>query len=84
MTPEEIDELRERLVAAGVECTEILDHDDSEWGASDQASVRGPRRRPPGPALAADAIVSQSSNDQDVAPPGSWASSAVALVGVTR
>jgi hypothetical protein len=30
------------------------------------------------------ALAPQSSNDQDVAPPGSWACNAVALVGVTR
>lgn len=29
-----IEELRERLVAAGVECTPIVNHDDSEWGVS--------------------------------------------------
>ena len=34
VAPEEIEAVRERLVAAGVECTEILNHDDSEWGAS--------------------------------------------------
>ncbi len=27
-----IDEYRERLVAAGVSCTEVANHDDSEWG----------------------------------------------------
>jgi catechol 2,3-dioxygenase-like lactoylglutathione lyase family enzyme len=32
--PEQIDELRERLVAAGIECTPIVNHDDSERGAS--------------------------------------------------
>lgn len=34
VAPEEIEGLRERLVAAGVPCTEIVKHDDSEWGAS--------------------------------------------------
>ena len=27
-----IEEYRDRLIAAGVECTEIANHDDSEWG----------------------------------------------------
>jgi len=30
-----IEEYRERLLAAGVECTEIANHDDSEWGISE-------------------------------------------------
>ena len=33
--PERIDEYRERLRAAGVDCTEVANHDDSEWGISD-------------------------------------------------
>ncbi|HEY1988163.1 MAG TPA: VOC family protein [Acidimicrobiales bacterium] len=32
---ERIDEYRERLVAAGVDCTEVANHDDSEWGIAD-------------------------------------------------
>lgn len=32
--PEKIDEYRDRLVAAGVDCTEVANHDDSEWGIS--------------------------------------------------
>jgi len=34
--PDRIDEYRVRLVAAGVECTEVANHDDSEWGVADQ------------------------------------------------
>jgi catechol 2,3-dioxygenase-like lactoylglutathione lyase family enzyme len=32
--PDEIDALRDRLIGAGVEVTEIWNHDDSEWGLS--------------------------------------------------
>lgn len=32
--PEKIEEYRDRLVAAGVPCTEVANHDDSEWGIS--------------------------------------------------
>jgi catechol 2,3-dioxygenase-like lactoylglutathione lyase family enzyme len=32
--PEKIEEYRERLAAAGVPCTEVANHDDSEWGIS--------------------------------------------------
>ncbi len=31
---EQIERYRERLVAAGVDCTEVANHDDSEWGIS--------------------------------------------------
>jgi catechol 2,3-dioxygenase-like lactoylglutathione lyase family enzyme len=31
---ERIDEYRERLRAAGVDCTDVANHDDSEWGIS--------------------------------------------------
>lgn len=31
---ERIDAYRDRLVAAGVACSEILNHDDSEWGVA--------------------------------------------------
>ncbi len=34
--PERIDEYRDRLVAAGVDCTEVANHDDSEWGIADR------------------------------------------------
>ena len=30
--PEKLEEYRERLIAKGIECSEILNHDDSEWG----------------------------------------------------
>jgi len=33
--PERIEEYRDRLVAAGIDCTEVANHDDSEWGISD-------------------------------------------------
>ncbi len=36
VAPEKIEEYRERLLAAGVDCTEIANHDDSEWGISDE------------------------------------------------
>jgi catechol 2,3-dioxygenase-like lactoylglutathione lyase family enzyme len=36
VAPEKIEEYRDRLIAAGVDCTEIANHDDSEWGISDQ------------------------------------------------
>jgi catechol 2,3-dioxygenase-like lactoylglutathione lyase family enzyme len=32
--PERIEQYRERLAAAGVDCTEVANHDDSEWGIS--------------------------------------------------
>jgi catechol 2,3-dioxygenase-like lactoylglutathione lyase family enzyme len=34
--PERIDDYRDRLRAAGVECTDVANHDDSEWGISDE------------------------------------------------
>lgn len=34
--PERMEEYRDRLVAAGVDCTEIANHDDSEIGISDE------------------------------------------------
>jgi catechol 2,3-dioxygenase-like lactoylglutathione lyase family enzyme len=36
VAPERIEEYRARLVAAGVDCTEVANHDDSEWGISDE------------------------------------------------
>jgi len=36
VAPEKIEEYRARLVAAGVDCTEVANHDDSEWGISDE------------------------------------------------
>jgi catechol 2,3-dioxygenase-like lactoylglutathione lyase family enzyme len=35
VAPEKIDEYRDRLLAAGVACTEVANHDDSEFGISD-------------------------------------------------
>ena len=32
---ERIDEYRGRLMAAGVDCTDVANHDDSEWGIAD-------------------------------------------------
>ena len=32
--PERIEQYRERLLAAGIDCTEVANHDDSEWGIS--------------------------------------------------
>jgi catechol 2,3-dioxygenase-like lactoylglutathione lyase family enzyme len=34
VAPERIDECRELLLAAGIECSEVANHDDSEWGIS--------------------------------------------------
>jgi catechol 2,3-dioxygenase-like lactoylglutathione lyase family enzyme len=34
--PEQIDAYRDRLLAAGVDCTEVANHDDSEWGITDK------------------------------------------------
>ena len=34
VAPEKIEEYRDRLVAAGIDCTEIANHDDSEFGIS--------------------------------------------------
>jgi len=33
--PEKIDQYRDRLRAAGIDCTDVANHDDSEWGISD-------------------------------------------------
>ncbi len=35
VAPERIEEYRDRLIAAGIHCTEVANHDDSEWGISD-------------------------------------------------
>lgn len=32
---ERIEEYRDRLLAAGIDCTEVANHDDSEWGISE-------------------------------------------------
>ncbi len=34
VSPEKIEEYRDRLIGAGVECTEVANHDDSEFGLS--------------------------------------------------
>jgi catechol 2,3-dioxygenase-like lactoylglutathione lyase family enzyme len=34
VAPDKIEEYRDRLVAAGVDCTEVANHDDSEFGIS--------------------------------------------------
>lgn len=34
--PERIEQYRDRLRAAGVDCTDVANHDDSEWGISDE------------------------------------------------
>jgi 16S rRNA C967 or C1407 C5-methylase (RsmB/RsmF family) len=36
VAPEKIEEYRARLAAAGVDCTEVTNHDESEWGISDE------------------------------------------------
>ena len=36
VAPEHIEEYRERLIAAGVPCSEIWNHDNSEWGISEE------------------------------------------------
>jgi catechol 2,3-dioxygenase-like lactoylglutathione lyase family enzyme len=38
VAPEVIDTYRERLVALGIECTEVVNHDDSESGVSEGIS----------------------------------------------
>ena len=35
VAPEHLEAYRERLIAAGVACTEVANHDDSEWGISE-------------------------------------------------
>ncbi len=35
VAPEKMEEYRARLLAAGIDCTEIANHDDSEWGIAD-------------------------------------------------
>jgi catechol 2,3-dioxygenase-like lactoylglutathione lyase family enzyme len=35
VAPEKIDEYRDRLLAAGVDCTEVANHDESEFGISE-------------------------------------------------
>ena len=34
VSADQIEEYRDRLIAAGVPCTEVANHDDSEWGIS--------------------------------------------------
>jgi catechol 2,3-dioxygenase-like lactoylglutathione lyase family enzyme len=34
--PEQIEAYRDRLLAAGIDCTEVANHDDSEWGITDK------------------------------------------------
>ena len=36
VAPDKIEEYRDRLLAAGVPCTEVANHDDSEWGISEE------------------------------------------------
>jgi catechol 2,3-dioxygenase-like lactoylglutathione lyase family enzyme len=36
VAPEDIEAYRERLIAAGVDCTEVANHDDSEYGISEE------------------------------------------------
>ena len=36
VAPEDIDAYRELLVARGVECSEVVNHDDSEWTVSEE------------------------------------------------
>lgn len=42
--PDHIEAYRDRLIAAGIECTEVWNHDDSEWGlaptVTDEVFVR--------------------------------------------
>jgi catechol 2,3-dioxygenase-like lactoylglutathione lyase family enzyme len=38
VAPEKIEEYREKLVALGIECTEVVNHDDSERQVSDDVS----------------------------------------------
>lgn len=34
VSPGRLEECRDRLLSAGVECSEVLNHDDSEWGVA--------------------------------------------------
>ena len=63
--PEKIEEYRDRLIAAGVQCTDIANHDDCEWGISDdtapgrlraQRLLPGSRRHPAGVRLLAAGV----------------------------
>ncbi len=36
VAPERIEQYRERLIAAGIACTELANHDDSEFGLSEE------------------------------------------------
>ncbi|MCH8141045.1 MAG: VOC family protein [Proteobacteria bacterium] len=38
VAPDKIDEYRKRLLAMGIECTEVVNHDDSEGGVSEEIS----------------------------------------------
>lgn len=41
VSPDEIEGFRDRLIAAGIEVTEIWNHDDSEWGLARSADDPG-------------------------------------------
>ena len=71
--PDKIDEYRDRLLAAGIDCTEVANHDDSEWGISEDLHagvfvrvhlLPGPRRDPARVRL----LDAESLDDGDVAP----------------
>ncbi len=38
VAPDKIEEYRDRLLALGIECTEVVNHDDSEKGVSEEIS----------------------------------------------
>jgi catechol 2,3-dioxygenase-like lactoylglutathione lyase family enzyme len=69
--PEEIEGYVERLRAAGIECTEVANHDDSEWGISDDMHdgvfVRSVYFQDPDGILLEFAAWTRSFTDADVA-----------------
>lgn len=71
VAPEDIEPLRARLKAAGVEVSPILNHDDSEWGASrdvhDGVFVRSVYFRDPDGIQLELAAWNRSFDDSDVA-----------------
>ena len=68
--PEKIDEYRERLARAGVDCTEVANHDDSEFGLShdlhDGVYVRSVYFQDPDGILLEFACWTRELNDRDV------------------
>ena len=68
--PEKIDEYRDRLRAAGIDCTDVANHDDSEWGLSkeltEEVFVRSIYFQDPDGILLEFACWTRPLNDSDV------------------